>query len=319
LRQPMVKRTSLGSAVIGVISATRATARRRLREVSADCGLVQELRLDWRAVAESGPKGVPTVPDWQQTRQSLYDEQNQDINTGAEGIGRPVAATSEQTGLDGDISQVRIGEGTRTKLPVSAVLRPLASGLPFGLFGLVVAATMLGAQALLFLPMRASLAIGVVLIPTAMAQLVAGVAALPSRDVISATLMMVFSGVWLGTGLVFIISPPYRHVVLGFWCLALCPVIACLISAGTAKLALSLVPMIGLRTLLVTGIWLIVAGPGSGRRRWRPVLSPGRCRPVRGHGPLVRGCSPPHRPAHPPPGPHEGSFHWRLRVPAAGS
>jgi len=132
--------------------------------------------------------------------------------------------------------------------------------LPFGLFGLVVAATMLGAQALPFLPMRASLAIGLILVPTAMAQLVAGVAALPSPDVISATLMMVFSGVWLGTGLVFIVSPPYGHVVLGFWYLVLCPVIACLISAATARLALSLVPMIGLPTFLVTGIWLIVGG-----------------------------------------------------------
>lgn len=113
-----------------MISATRASAPSRLREVEPDSGPVQELPLDWRADAGIGPRGVPTVPDQRQTGQSPYDKQNQDITTGSEGIGRPVAAASDQTGLEGDISQVRIAEGTSTKLPVSVVLRPLPPTCP---------------------------------------------------------------------------------------------------------------------------------------------------------------------------------------------
>ncbi len=204
------------------------------------------------------------MPDQGPTGGAAGDKGTQEDDASSEDIGRAVAAAIAWTKREEVKVTPRMSRDHDTTTPVTVVLRPLASGLPFGFFALVVAATMLGAQALLVLPGRASLGIGLVLIPTAIAQFVAGLAAIPSRDVISATLMMVFSGVWLGTALVFIFSPPYGHGVLGVWYLALCPVIACLITAATAKLAVSVVPMSGLPTFLVTGIWLLVGGRDLG-------------------------------------------------------
>ncbi len=146
------------------------------------------------------------------------------------------------------------------QLPVTVVLRPIASGLPFGFFALVVAAALVGAEALGFLPQSATAAVGLLLLPTALLQLVGGVFSVLGRDVISATLMLTFSGVWLGTALVYLAHPPDGLAVLGVWYLALAPVIGCLIVSATKKLALSFVPMVGLPTFLVTGIWLEVGG-----------------------------------------------------------
>lgn len=170
--------------------------------------------------------------------------------------------------VDGETVARRGGDGRGhdpARLPVVITLRPVASGLPFGFFGLVVAATLVGAQAYGLLPVKASLAIGLLLLPTVVAQLVGGIACLVARDVISGSLMMVFSGVWLGTALVYLTNPPDGLVALGVWYLALAPVIMALISSATAKLALSVVPMLGLPTFVVTGVWLIYGGRGMGQ------------------------------------------------------
>lgn len=140
------------------------------------------------------------------------------------------------------------------------MLRPVASGLPFGLFGLVAASVVVGAQLYGFLPTSASLAIGLILLPTVVVQLVAGVFALLARDVIAASLMLTFSGVWLGTALVYMVQPPHGLEVLAFWYFALVPVIGALISSATAKLALSVIPMTGLPTFLVTAVYLLEGG-----------------------------------------------------------
>jgi uncharacterized protein len=148
--------------------------------------------------------------------------------------------------------------------PVPAVvsLRPIASGLPFGFFGLVIAATIVGAQALGVLPPSASVAIGLVLLPTVLLQLIGGVSCILGRDVISASLMLTFCGVWLGTALVYIAHPPDGLAVLAIWYLGLAPVIMALISTATGKLALTVVPVVGLPTFVVTAVWLL-GGAGS--------------------------------------------------------
>jgi hypothetical protein len=141
-------------------------------------------------------------------------------------------------------------------LPVTVMLRPLASGLPFGFFGLVSAATITGVQAIGLLPASASRAIALLLLPTVMLQLVGGIACLLTRDVVSASSILTFSGVWLGTALIGLVQPPHGQDTLALWYFAVAPVVLCLISAGTGKLALALVPVTGLPAFVVTGIWL---------------------------------------------------------------
>lgn len=149
-------------------------------------------------------------------------------------------------------------------LPVTVMLRPLASGLPFGFFGLVAAATITGVQALGILPQDASRAIALLLLPTVILQLVGGISCLLGRDVVSASLILTFAGVWLGTALIELVQPPHGQATLALWYFALGPVVLCLISAGTGKLALTLVPISGLPAFIVTGVWLYQGGETNG-------------------------------------------------------
>ncbi len=161
------------------------------------------------------------------------------------------------------------------RLPVPAVvtLRPIASGLPFGFFGLVAAASIVGVQAYGLLPSSAGEVIGLLLIPTVVLQLVGGVSSIAGRDVIAASLMLTFSGVWLGTALVYLLNPTDGLVALGIWYFAIAPVIIGLISSATGKLALSVVPVVGLPTFLVTGVWLIGGAKGVGLGQAVGILS----------------------------------------------
>lgn len=158
-------------------------------------------------------------------------------------------------------------------VPAVVTLRPLASGLPFGFFGLTMAAALVGAQAYGFLPPSASLVIGLLLLPTAVLQLIGGISCILGRDVISASLMLIFSGAWLGTALVYLVNPPHGLPALGIWYLALAPVIGALISSATGKLALSIVPVIGLPTFVVTAVWLLGNAGNAGLGKAVAVLS----------------------------------------------
>lgn len=158
----------------------------------------------------------------------------------------------------GEPARVEPGEAThRRSVPAYVTLKPLASGLPFGFFGLVAAATIVGVQAYGFLPPQAGKAIGLLLLATFVLQLIGGISCIVGRDVISASLMLVFSTTWLVTALVYLVHPVDGLVSLGLWYFALGPVIICLIVSATGKLALSLVPMTGLPAFIVTGVWLI--------------------------------------------------------------
>lgn len=110
-------------------------------------------------------------------------------------------------GTTGWAASGRMRANAGEPVPSTVMLRPIASGLPFGFFGLVAAASVVGAQAYGFLPTKAGVAIGLLLLPTVVAQLVGGVTAVLARTVIGASLMVTFSGVWLGTALVYIARP----------------------------------------------------------------------------------------------------------------
>jgi uncharacterized protein len=158
-------------------------------------------------------------------------------------------------------------------VPAVVALRPIASGLPFGFFGLTIAAGIIGAQAYGFLPPSASRAIGLLLLPTAVLQLVAGIACISGRDVISASLMLTLSGVWLGTALVYLSHPVYGLPALGIWYLALAPVLMALISSATGKLALTIVPSVGLPAFVVTAVWLLGNASSAGLGKAAGVLT----------------------------------------------
>ncbi len=145
-------------------------------------------------------------------------------------------------------------------VPATVVLRPIASGLPLGFFGLAAAATITGVQLVGLLPVSASKAIGILLFATVVAQLIAGIAAIPGRDVIAATLMITFAGVWLVTAIVDVTSPRDGLETLGIWYFALGAVICCLIASGIQKLALALVPITGLPAFVLSGVYLVYGG-----------------------------------------------------------
>lgn len=152
----------------------------------------------------------------------------------------------------------------RSEIPATVVLRPIASGVPLGFFGLVAAASITGVQAFGILPSQASLAVGLLLLPTVVAQLIGGISSILGRDVVAATLLLTFSGVWLGTALIYLSHPPMAMETLAIWYFAVGAVILAIIFSATGKLALSLLPTIGLPTLLVTGIWLLGDGTSQG-------------------------------------------------------
>ncbi|MCU1491470.1 MAG: hypothetical protein JWM85_2875 [Acidimicrobiaceae bacterium] len=166
---------------------------------------------------------------------------------------------------DGATYMTEAPQGRVPRVPAVVTLRPIASALPVGFFGLVVAATISGVQLLGILPQAASKAIGLLLLATVLVQVVGGIASIAGREVIAATLMLTFAGTWLVTALVFLVHPTDGLISLGIWYFALCPVIICLISAGTAKLALALVPMTGLPSFLLTAVYLVFGGKGVGQ------------------------------------------------------
>lgn len=182
----------------------------------------------------------------------------------------------------------RLGVPGRTPpqppLPGAITLRPPASSFQLSFLGLVATAARTGARAFGSPPKSADAAIGLLLLPTATALPIGGEFAIASRDVISASLMVTFSGVRMGTGIVLLAHPPEGPRALATWYLCICLVIARLISAARGKRAVALVPVVGQPTSLATGIWLLVGGRSLARAVGVPSVHAGRCRPIRGLG-----------------------------------
>lgn len=202
--------------------------------------------------AGAGPRLSPKPPGY-----AFGMAETVDFGRLGPGVTGPTGLATATGRGDGAYLAAQQGRPGGGPVPAVVTLRPIASGLPIGFFGLVIAASVVGAQAYGFVPALAGKAIGLLLLATVLFQVIGGISCIMGRDVISATLMLTFAGVWLGTALIYLVTPPEGLKVLGIWYLALAPVIACLISSATRKLALSMVPAIGLPTFVVTAVWLI--------------------------------------------------------------
>lgn len=94
-------------------------------------------------------------------------------------------------------------------------LRPIASPMPLGFYAVAIASVMVGALQLGLFPPGAQLAVALTILPAFVLQLLVSVFAFGARDVIAATLMACFSGLWLASALVLALEPPGVSRVLG--------------------------------------------------------------------------------------------------------
>ncbi|MFG3505560.1 GPR1/FUN34/YaaH family transporter [Streptomyces sp. NPDC047821] len=94
-------------------------------------------------------------------------------------------------------------------------LRPIASPMPLGFSTVAIASVVVGCLQLGVLPQSSARAVALVVLPAFVLQLLVGVLAFGARDVLAATLMSCFSGLWLASSLVLYLEPPGGVRVLG--------------------------------------------------------------------------------------------------------
>ncbi|WP_043465359.1 GPR1/FUN34/YaaH family transporter [Kitasatospora sp. MBT66] len=94
-------------------------------------------------------------------------------------------------------------------------LRPIASPMPLGFYTVGIASVMVGCFQLGVFEDGARRAVGLAILPAFVLQLVVAVFALGARDVLAATLMACFFGLWLASSLVLVVDPVGGTRVLG--------------------------------------------------------------------------------------------------------
>ncbi|MFE2723372.1 GPR1/FUN34/YaaH family transporter [Kitasatospora sp. NPDC059327] len=94
-------------------------------------------------------------------------------------------------------------------------LRPIASPMPLGFYAVGIASVLVGCFQLGVFEDGARRAVGLAILPAFVLQLVVAVFALGARDVLAATLMACFSGLWLASSLVLVVEPVGGTRVLG--------------------------------------------------------------------------------------------------------
>ncbi|MFB8396262.1 GPR1/FUN34/YaaH family transporter [Streptomyces yangpuensis] len=94
-------------------------------------------------------------------------------------------------------------------------LRPIASPMPLGFYAVAIASVIVGCFQLGVFEENAHRAVGLAILPAFVLQLVVSWFALGARDVVAATLMACFSGLWLASGLNLVLDPPGGTRVLG--------------------------------------------------------------------------------------------------------
>lgn len=94
-------------------------------------------------------------------------------------------------------------------------LRPIASPMPVGFYAVAIASVMVASLQLGLFPPGAGRAVALTIVPAFVLQLIVGIVAFGARDVIAATLMACFSGMWLAGSLVLALDPPGGTAVLG--------------------------------------------------------------------------------------------------------
>ena len=131
---------------------------------------------------------------------------------------------------------------------VVVALRPVASPVSLGLFGLAAATFTLAGLQLGWVPAGEGAHVGLVLVAfAAPAQLLASVVAFSARDGVVATAMAVLSLTWLSTGLVLVGSPPgARSDALG-------------LLLAVSAVAVGLSGITGARSKVATGAVLLTA------------------------------------------------------------
>ncbi|EMF02133.1 hypothetical protein J7W19_27845 [Streptomyces mobaraensis NBRC 13819 = DSM 40847] len=94
-------------------------------------------------------------------------------------------------------------------------LRPIASPMPLGFYAVAIASVVVGCLQLGVLGPGARQAAGLVILPAFVLQLLVAILAFGARDVLAASLMACFSGLWLATSLVLTLDPAEGTRVLG--------------------------------------------------------------------------------------------------------
>ncbi|KOU62141.1 hypothetical protein ADK96_27230 [Streptomyces sp. IGB124] len=111
-------------------------------------------------------------------------------------------------------------------------LRPIASPMPLGFYAVAIASIIVGCFQLGLFEDGAQRAVALAILPAFFLQLLVGILAFGARDVLAATLMACFSGMWLASSLVLAVEPIGGAEVLGV--LNLCFALFALMMASVA-------------------------------------------------------------------------------------
>ncbi|MFJ7068563.1 GPR1/FUN34/YaaH family transporter [Streptomyces sp. NPDC101115] len=120
-------------------------------------------------------------------------------------------------------------------------LRPIASPMPLGFYTVAIASTIVGCLQLGLFEDGAERAVALAILPAFFLQLLVGFLAFGARDVLAATLMACFSGMWLASSLVLATQPPGGARVLGVLNLCFALFALLMVSVARPKRALWLV------------------------------------------------------------------------------
>ncbi|MET9290937.1 hypothetical protein [Streptomyces sp. NPDC003077] len=94
-------------------------------------------------------------------------------------------------------------------------LRPIASPMPLGFFAVAIASVVVGCSQVGLFPEGAGQAVALAIVPAFLLQFLVAALAFGARDVLAATLMACFSGLWLASALVLALQPTGGGRVLG--------------------------------------------------------------------------------------------------------
>ncbi|GAA2712079.1 MULTISPECIES: GPR1/FUN34/YaaH family transporter [Streptomyces] len=94
-------------------------------------------------------------------------------------------------------------------------LRPIASPMPLGFYAVAMASAVVGCLQLGLFEAGAQRAVALTVLPAFVLQLLVAVLAFGAGDVLAASLMACFSGMWLANALVLALDPPGGTRVLG--------------------------------------------------------------------------------------------------------
>ncbi|MER5782561.1 GPR1/FUN34/YaaH family transporter [Streptomyces mobaraensis] len=147
-------------------------------------------------------------------------------------------------------------------------LRPIASPMPLGFYAVAIASVVVGCLQLGVLGSEARQAVGLVILPAFVLQLVVAILAFGARDVLAASLMACFSGMWLANSLVLSLDPPAGTRVLGLLNAMFSLFALMMASVAARKRALWLVLCVAVPRFAIAAVHNL-----TGRAAWLGTLS----------------------------------------------